>query len=204
MLKIKLPTVMVLVIACSQVGYAEENPVPAKNPVQPAQADRQSMSNQFWWPERLDLAPLRQHSAKSSPLDSNFNYAQEFKKLDLKAVKKDIEKLMKTSQDWWPADYGHYGPFLSAWLGTARVLTAWVMGVAGLGAVNSALNRSTVGPIMPIWIRRGACFGRSKSKYGSKISWADLIVLTGNVALESMGFKTFGLLADELMTGRLI
>ena len=74
-------------------------------------ADPQTMSNQFWWPERLDLAPLRQHAASSNPMGSKFNYAREFAKLDLKVVKSDIEKLMKTSQDWWPADWGHYGPF---------------------------------------------------------------------------------------------
>ena len=99
MLKIKSTIVVLLTVALSQVGYTADELAPSKSV-----ADRQTMSNQFWWPERLDLAPLRQHSAESSPLDREFNYAKQFKKLDLKALKKDINDLMTTSQDWWPAD----------------------------------------------------------------------------------------------------
>ncbi len=120
MLNIKLSSIALLALSLSQVGYATESSTPVKTAT-----DLQSMSNQFWWPDRLDLAPLRQHAAESSPMDSKFNYANEFKKLDLKAVKKDIEALMTSSQDWWPADYGHYGPFFirMAWhsAGTYRV-----------------------------------------------------------------------------------
>ena len=120
MLTLKSSSVVLLTLALSQTSFASETPVPVQGAT-----DRQSMSNQFWWPERLDLAPLRQHALESNPLDSSFDYAKEFKKLDLKAVKKDIEVLMKTPQDWWPADYGHYGPFFirMAWhsAGTYRM-----------------------------------------------------------------------------------
>ena len=118
MLKPKLLSLVLIALTFSQSGYAGENRGVSKD-----LADRQNMSNQFWWPERLDLAPLRQHAAESDPMGNNFKYAEEFKKLDLKALKEDIKKLMTTSQDWWPSDYGHYGPFLSVWPGTVLVPT---------------------------------------------------------------------------------
>ena len=155
-------------------------------------AGTNNMSNEFWWPEKLDLRPLRQHAVESNPYGEKFDYAEEFKKLDLNAVKKDIEALMTQSQPWWPADYGHYGPFFirMAWhsAGTYRLtdgrggsdggqlrfepLNSWP------DNVNLDKARRLLWPI--------------KQKYGRSISWADLMVLTGNVALESMGFKTFG------------
>ena len=158
----------------------------------PANADANAMSNQFWWPERLDLKPLRQHAAESNPMGDQFDYAAEFKKLDLDAVKKDIAALMTQSQPWWPADYGHYGPFFirMAWhsAGTYRIGDG--RGGGGRGQQRFAPLNSWPDNVSLDKARR--LLWPIKQKYGRQISWADLMVLTGNVALESMGFKTFG------------
>ena len=149
-------------------------------------------SNRDWWPNHLPLEILHQHSAHTSPMGEDFSYAEEFKKLDLAAVKKDLEALMTDSQPWWPADYGHYGPFFirMAWHSAGTYRTGDGRGGAGHGNQRFAPLNSWPDNVNLDKARR--LLWPIKQKYGSKISWADLIVLTGNVALESMGFKTFG------------
>jgi catalase-peroxidase len=198
MLRVQLTSAAVLALVFLQMGCATKSPTkvdtdPATaNHGRPNMADKQPISNQFWWPERLDLAPLRQRAAESDPMGKEYKYAQEFKKLDLNAVKADIKKILTTSQDWWPADYGNYGPFFvrMAWHGAGTYRIADGRGGAGGGQqrfepLNSWPDNANLDKarrlLWPV-----------KQKYGSKISWADLMVLTGNVALESMGFKTFG------------
>ena len=157
-----------------------------------ASAQGEPKSNQFWWPEKLSLEPLRQHAAESNPMGEEFNYADEFNSLDLNAVKQDIETLLTTSQDWWPADYGHYGPLMirMAWhsAGTYRVGD----GRGGAGGGQQRFDPLNSWPDNANLDKARRLLWPIKQKYGRKISWADLMVLTGNVALESMGFKTYG------------
>ena len=148
--------------------------------------------NANWWPNQLNLKILHQHSAKSDPMGTDFNYAAEFKSLDLNAVLKDLHALMTDSQDWWPADYGHYGPFFirMSWHSAGTYRIADGRGGAGNGAQRFAPLNSWPDNVSLDKARR--LLWPIKQKYGRKISWADLIVLTGTVALDSMGFKTFG------------
>jgi catalase-peroxidase len=152
---------------------------------------------QFWWPDQLDLSQLRQHGVESNPLDRDFDYAKAFASLDLNAVKADIKKVLTTSQPWWPADYGHYGPFFirMAWhaAGTYRVGD----GRGGAGGGQQRFEPENSWPDNANLDKARRLLWPVKQKYGQKISWADLMVLSGNVALESMGFKTFGYAAGR-------
>jgi catalase-peroxidase len=164
----------------------------AKCPYTGAKQADEGKYNRDWWPNQLDLKILHGNSPQADPMDEKFDYAKEFKSLDLKAVIRDIEKLMTTSQDWWPADYGHYGPFFirMAWHSAGTYRTSDGRGGGGAGMQRFAPLNSWPDNVNLDKARR--LLWPIKQKYGKKLSWADLMILTGNIAIESMGLKTFG------------
>ena len=164
----------------------------AQCPYTGSKLNKEGTYNADWWPNHLDLSVLRQNSPASDPMGEDFNYAKEFAKLNIKNVKKDIEALMTTSQEWWPADYGHYGPFFirMAWHSAGTYRTSDGRGGAGAGMQRFAPLNSWPDNVNLDKARR--LLWPIKQKYGKKLSWADLMILAGNCAIESMGLKTFG------------
>lgn len=192
--KAKAVATMVSMLLLSGSAFAD-NPQMTKPAGAKGQGSAQmgvARNNQFWWPDQLDLSPLRDHDARSNPYGANFNYAEAFSKLNLAAVKKDIDTLLTQSQDWWPADFGNYGPFFirMTWhsAGTYRTLD-------GRGGADGGQQRFDP---LNSWPDNGnldkarRLLWPIKQKYGEALSWADLMVLAGNVALENMGFQTYG------------
>jgi catalase-peroxidase len=181
MLNRKTPLIAAVIVVISFASSA--NPIFAQD---------DTMSNRFWWPDQLDLSPLRQNGVESNPMGNGFVYAEAFASLDLDAVKNDIEAVMTTSQDWWPADYGKYGPFFirMAWhsAGTYRVAD----GRGGAGGGQQRFEPLNSWPDNANLDKARRLLWPVKQKYGRKISWADLMILTGTVAMDFMGFKTFG------------
>ncbi len=173
-------TFLAIAVCCAPKNYSSNH------------ANLEVKSNEFWWPNKVNLSPLRQQAAESNPYGSNYNYAKEFAKIDLNLLKKDIKKVMMTSQDWWPADYGNYGPFFirMAWhsAGTYRSQD----GRGGAGGGQQRFEPLNSWPDNANLDKARRLLWPIKQKYGSQLSWADLMVLSGNVALESMGFKTIG------------
>ncbi len=178
----------------SETNNVTNNGSESENPAIPSPSPKQARprTNRDWWPNRLDLSVLHQHSPLSNPMGEDYDYAEAFKSLDLNALKQDLIELMTTSQDWWPADYGHYGPLFirMSWHAAGTYRIADGRGGGGSGSQRFAPLNSWPDNANLDKARR--LLWPIKQKYGSKLSWADLLIYTGNVAMESMGFKTFG------------
>ena len=181
-----------LAVAAGANSLTQEQTKPTEGKCPVAHGSRRPSTNADWWPNQLNLSVLHQNSPLSDPMGKEFDYAEEFKSLDLNAVVKDLHAVMTDSQEWWPADFGHYGPLFirMAWhsAGTYRIGDG--RGGAGSGTQRFAPLNSWPDNVNLDKARR--LLWPIKQKYGRKISWADLMILAGNVALESMGFKTFG------------
>lgn len=189
-MKSSIPTLTAVALSVAMAfGAASAEAAEAKSAAAQSSA---VTTNAYWWPEQLDLSPLRQHGAESNPYGADFNYAKAFQSLDLDAVKADIKTTLTTSQDWWPADYGHYGPFFirMAWhsAGVYRIFD----GRGGASGGQQRFEPLNSWPDNVNLDKARRLLWPVKQEYGAKISWADLMVLAGNVSLESMGFKTFG------------
>ncbi|GAB1043773.1 MAG: catalase/peroxidase HPI [Shewanella algae] len=188
-MKSSIPSLTAVALSVAMVfGAAATQAAQSQSAAQPQAAT----TNAYWWPQQLDLSPLRQHGAESNPYGADYDYAKAFASLDLDAVKADIKTTLTTSQDWWPADYGHYGPFFirMAWhsAGVYRIFD----GRGGASGGQQRFEPLNSWPDNVSLDKARRLLWPIKQKYGSQISWADLMVLAGNVSLESMGFKTFG------------